>query len=389
MGTPLGHTDFVSVHLMKKLEEHDVLLARIPLIQDLQSAWALFLHCSGGRANYLLRVVRPELVHEFAEGHNTGLLNCLCSIMNIVPGQIHEVVKDIITMPLSIGGMGLRSAHRTSPPAYWASWADSLPMIRERHPEVARTIIDRAGRPNPPPSLESAVRVARDLEGVDGFEVPSWEALSLGERPAPREPDEFEPGGERHGWQHEAASRVERQYREGLLPRITESEKAQLRSQSGPLAGMTLSVALSNVFTRIESPLFRVLLQRRLRLALPLSARQCRCGRPLDIVGHHRAGCARAGFLGRRGFAVESAGARICREAGGRVVTNAMFRDFDLADPDPEDRRRIEILADALSLFRGAQLTVDTTLVSALHCDGSAHPRAAHADGAVLVAAKA
>ena len=105
-------------------------------------------------------------MHEFGEGHNTGLLSCLCSIMNIVPGQIHEVVKDIITMPLSVGGMGLRSTHHTSPPAYWASWADSLPMIRERHPEVPRTIIDRAGRPNPPPSLESAVRVAQDLEGV-------------------------------------------------------------------------------------------------------------------------------------------------------------------------------------------------------------------------------
>ena len=86
----------------------------------------------------------------------------------IVPGQIHEVVKDIITMPFSIGGMGLHSAHRSSPSAYWASWADSLPMIRERHPEVARTIIDRAGRPNPPPSLASAVRAARDLERVQG-----------------------------------------------------------------------------------------------------------------------------------------------------------------------------------------------------------------------------
>ena len=85
----------------------------IPLIQDLQSAWALLLHCAGGRADYLLRVVRPELVHEFAQGHNTGLLNCFCSIMNIVPGQIHEVVKDIITMPLSIGGMVF--AARTAP----------------------------------------------------------------------------------------------------------------------------------------------------------------------------------------------------------------------------------------------------------------------------------
>ena len=31
LGTPLGHTNFVSAYLMKKLEEHDVLLARIPL----------------------------------------------------------------------------------------------------------------------------------------------------------------------------------------------------------------------------------------------------------------------------------------------------------------------------------------------------------------------
>ena len=168
LGTPLGHIDFVAAQLTEKLAEHEALLARIPLVKDLQSAWALLLHCAGGRANYLLRVVRPELVREFAEGHNTGLFNCLCRIMNIVPGQIHELVKDIITIPLSIGGMGFRSAHRTSPPAYWASWADSLPMIRERHLEVARTIIDRAGRPNPPPSLESVVRVAQDLERFTG-----------------------------------------------------------------------------------------------------------------------------------------------------------------------------------------------------------------------------
>ena len=40
-----------------------------------------------------------------------------------------------------------------------------------------------------------------------GFEPPSWEALDSGARPTIREPDEFEPGGVRQGWQHEAASR--------------------------------------------------------------------------------------------------------------------------------------------------------------------------------------
>ena len=36
---------------------------------------------------------------------------------------------------------------------------------------------------------------------------------------------------------------------------------------------------------------------------------------PLDVLGHQRAACAEAGVLGRRGHAVESAAARICREA--------------------------------------------------------------------------
>ena len=102
------------------------------------------------------------------------------------------------------------------------------------------------------------------------------------------------------------------------MVQLTDSERAMLRSQSGPLAGVPLSTTPANFLSRIDSHLFRVLLLRRLRLPLPLSARQCRCGRPLDAFGHDRAACARAGVLGRRGFAVESAGARICREAGGQ-----------------------------------------------------------------------
>ena len=137
------------------------------------------------------------------------------------------------------------------------------------------------------------------------------------------------------------------------MVQLTDSERAMLRSQSGPLAGVPLSTTPSNFLSRIDSHLFRVLLLRRLRLPLPLSARQCRCGRPLDAFGHHRAACARAGVLGRRGFAVESAFARICREAGGRVVANAMLRDFDLVAPNPRDQRRLEILADGLPLFGG------------------------------------
>ena len=92
------------------------------------------------------------------------------------------------------------------------------------------------------------------------------------------------------------------------------------------------------------SHLFRVILLRRLRQALPLSLRNCRCGLPFDVSGHHRAACARAGMLGR-----------------------LFVRDMDL-DVPVNDGRRLEV--DGLPLHGGAQFVVDTTLVCALHADG-------------------
>ena len=86
-----------------------------------------------------------------------------------------------------------------------------------------------------------------------------------------------------------------------------------------------------------------------LRLPFPLSQHACRCGRPIDPFGHHRAACARTGALGRRGFALESAAARVCREAGGRVTTNVMVRDLDLPVPDATDS--LEVVVDGLPLI--------------------------------------
>ena len=71
----------------------------------------------------------------------------------------------------------------------------------------------------------------------------------------------------------------------------------------------------------------------------------------LLFFGHHRAACAQAGVLGRRGFAIESVAARICREAGGRVPTNLV-----------NDGRRLEVVVDGLPLFGGADARVSPAL---------------------------
>ena len=72
-------------------------------------------------------------------------------------------------MPLSKGGLGfVGSAVRAGHAAHYASWADSLPMVRQRHPDVADTTITGLERD---PAM--CFRVVTDCEGhlrAAGFE---------------------------------------------------------------------------------------------------------------------------------------------------------------------------------------------------------------------------
>ena len=125
LGSPLGHDEFVRAQLELKSREHDLLLSRIPSFSDLQSARALLLHCASSRANCLLRVIRPDLVRHFAERHDESIWTCLCQILGVHNDE-SDAVAQTATLPLSMGGLGLRSAVRTSVPAHWASWEDCL-----------------------------------------------------------------------------------------------------------------------------------------------------------------------------------------------------------------------------------------------------------------------
>ena len=119
-------------------------------------------------------------------------------------------------------------------------------------------------------------------------------------------------------------SRVEQRHRRELFSHTPKQVRALVRSQGGGGAGAVLSVAPRSRETTLSSHLFRVILLRRLRQALR----------------HHRAACAHAGMLSRRGNTLESVLARICREARGRVRTNLMA-------PNVHDGRRLERVAVA------------------------------------------
>ena len=307
-GSTVGPPGLCFRPLERTIAEHAVLLERIPLVPDVQSAWLLLVHCAQARATYLLRSLQPSLSEEFARSHDSGMWGCLCSILQLPVDQCDEGVRHTAALPLVLGGLGLRNAEAHQVRRFLGELG--------RHPDVAiQLTLHLEGLPDTP-CLSEVAAIPVTLSGV-GLEVPTWRELMLGARAPPREPDDHEPGSQRAGWQHEAASRVDRHFRDDVLfAALPSSMRALIRSQAGPMGGMALSATPTSMLTRIEPHLFRIVLLRRLRQPLPLSARSCRCGRLLDILGHHRAACARAGFLGQRGFAIESVVARYL--SGGR-----------------------------------------------------------------------
>ena len=102
-------------------------------------------------------------------------------------------------------------------------------------------------------------------------------------------------------------------------------------------------------FTRIESPLFLVLLRRRLRHTLPLSKCICGCGHSTNTLGHHRTACSRTReCLEEEDLLWKIAAARVCSEAGGRVASTLFRHNMDLGLPSAGDSRRLEVVVDGL-----------------------------------------
>ena len=202
LGVPVGHSTFVQKWLADKEGSHLQLLARIPAVQDTQCAWLLLLMCAGPRANHILRNLPPSEASEFGQHHDNHLRACLADIIAMaVPDG---VTTEVVQLPFREGGLGLRSAVRLAPAAYWASWADCLSQVRARAPQVCTQLLQEL---EGPPSRAQCVREAQDaaaMLAVEGMEVPKWSKFSDPDFRAPQ-PVDPEVGEWTHGWQFHAS----------------------------------------------------------------------------------------------------------------------------------------------------------------------------------------
>ena len=191
----------------------------------------------------------------------------------------------------------------------------------------------------------------------------------------------------RQGWQHSASAAVEASFlADTIWPRLDGPHQVLMRLEQGPMAGIPFT-CMPPSSSRFQPQEFRVLLHRRLWQPLSLSSSICRSGRSLDSRGHHGATCSVAWVLGRRGFVLESATARVCREADGRVTANVRVQEMDLPSLRQVDNDRPEVVVDGFH-DRRAQLAIDTTMVSPIRRDGTARRQCATTNGVALVQAK-
>ena len=110
----------------------------------------------------------------------TAVLGCLQALLGEA-APFSPGARDGASFPLHMGGLGLRSAHAHRAAAYWASWADTLPALRQHWPPVADRVAQLLmGEARAcPPSVAEAIQAAAHLRRV-GFEPPPWPALLAG-----------------------------------------------------------------------------------------------------------------------------------------------------------------------------------------------------------------
>ena len=300
-----------------------MLLSKLLSVPDLQVAWLLLLMCAAPRCHYLLRALPPGYTAAFARQHDEAVLACLQELLaNDGPPMWEVNATRRAQLPLQLGGLGFRSAETTRFAAHWASWADTLPTLRDRHPGIVADLLRQAEASRSEartgsiaPSVSAALHAESCLRQA-GFDAPSWPQLLDDRRPQGQAARSF--GDPLHGWQRAATACLDAAACDSLLFDLDRASRALLLSQAGPGGSRALTVLPTAPEFRMPSDCMRVLLLRRLRLPLPHTPARCRCGGTLDALGDHRAACPTAGVLGPRGVPLEKAAARVCREGGAR-----------------------------------------------------------------------
>ena len=125
----------------------------------------------------------PWVSPPYAKMHDDAVWDTLDALLGGRSPDETASARALAELPASLGGLGLVSAQRTAPTAYWAEWADALPVLRQRLPAFAESCADslaEGGRQSA--SLEPAAAARALLQDEGRHACPEWRAVLEGAR---------------------------------------------------------------------------------------------------------------------------------------------------------------------------------------------------------------
>lgn len=322
LGAPFGDADFCSSYIQQLCEANRVLLGRIAKLEDPQVSLHLTRTCASfGKFVYVARTTPPVLIQEALTACDDDVRESLASFAAL---QLSDTAWSQAQLPLSRGGLGLRSVSEHCAAAYISSHIRALPDV------ITVDLTAALGL------FAFQARRALDVGDVDALMAtpPTQRSLS-------RQLDKL---------------RSDSLFDDSptLVDRVRLLACMASRS-SAWLAAMPCKGPLDLTLTPDQ---MQAALQHRLGLSLADSGELCSlCGKELDVAGHHHLTCSHGNFVNSRHNQLRDKLFALCAAAG-------MSPSKEEGGYDRDRTRPADVLVPSWRLGKSAAF--DLTVVSPL-----------------------
>ncbi len=377
LGAPVGSAAFQESFIQERLSHFGSTLDLLPRLQDGQCAMRLLASVYVQRPSYLMRTT--PLSPFFSERLTVYDSRIQSSAESIIGATAFEgpaglLARTQMALPVSMGGLGLRSTARTAPAAFLGSWCRSVSLVVSRFPSLSPAVTTDVETGVLP--FQSALRASRDALPASARQLlPPFHQLGLQAV---------------QDIQERLTRALESERAEFLRESVGDSEgRARILSESAVGAGAFLGAVPVMQSLRFTHECFVTAMRIRLGLPHPAIAgiRRCECGEEFAegiLAGQHLLRCSRGGERTLTHDGIRDTLFLILRESGFSVRREARGI-FPLREGDTEGRVMDLVAADPQG---GPRLLVDVTVADPLRTAAESAVERGHA-ARVAEAAKA
>ena len=355
LGAPIGTAAFQEGFIAERLDHFSRTLDSLPLLEDAQCAMRLLASVYVQRPSYLMRTtpLSPPFSQRL-DAYDMRIRTVGETIIGATAfaGPDGQQARLQMSLPISMGGLGLRCTSETAPAAFLGSWCRSASMVVCRFPSLSHAVTTDVDTGTLP--FQAVLRTARDVLPASARQLlPPFHQLGLQAVP---------------DIQERLTRAIETERAEALRESVGDSAgRARLLSQTAPGAGAFLTAVPLMQSLRFTHECFRTALRTRLGLPHPAIAgvRRCECGEELQegvLAGQHLMRCGRGGERTLTHDGIRDVVYVILREAGLSVRREARGI-FPLRGDETEGRIMDLVAADPQG---GPRLLVDVTVADPL-----------------------